>query len=723
MGNIKRLGIRVSALVLGLICLVGQWQGTLAHAATDQKQSAATGARTSGKSTTSKSQHLIVIYKNNSGKEAADNAGQVEHQFKSVKAVTVNTDAKGLEKLKSNHDIAYIAQNVTLKTLSMSDKNQGFKILNTTTTSQNTAASTAYKWNVTALQAPAAWSEGDTGAGVKVAVIDTGIGPNNNIKLAGGYSAVSYTSSYNDDNGHGTHVAGIIASQYNKTVGVEGIAAGVSLYAVKALDQNGDGDLDSLLKAIDWCITNKMDIINMSLGTPTNSAVLQSFIDKAYNAGITIVAAAGNEGTTASSKDTMDYPAKYDDVIGVTAVDSSMKFASFSSSGPTAEVAAPGVNITSTYLNNNYAVGSGTSQATPHVTALLALLKQQNPTQSNAMLRTRLDQFYTTDLGATGRDTLYGYGFAHYVTKASEQTIEQNAIQAAVTKAEQEKTAANLENAENLLALLPATDSQKAALQSRLDAVKSYVSLLTSAQTKVAAAVKSMTKANVLGAQQAVDQLANDSNKTSLQQKLDSVKATMLVNAKKQVALAKKSLKKADLERAQVLVNELLTNKDRESLQTTINTIKKALVTNASQKVRAAEKAKTRSSITTATTAIEQLSSGSTKTALSRRIAALENKLIATAKSKVAHAEKSKTKTNVAAAIKAVNQLKSSSTKTSLLKRIRSVEAKQVLTAKYDLKNYKKYKTSHYHFVTERAINNLQPSSTKTSLMKQFKAV
>ncbi|MEE2577504.1 S8 family serine peptidase, partial [Pseudomonas aeruginosa] len=88
----------------------------------------------------------------------------------------------------------------------------------------------------------------------------------------GGYSAVSYTSSYKDDNGHGTHVAGIIAAKHDG-YGIDGIAPDVRLYAVKALDRKGAGDLKSLLKAIDWSIANKMDILNMSLGTNADSKI------------------------------------------------------------------------------------------------------------------------------------------------------------------------------------------------------------------------------------------------------------------------------------------------------------------------------------------------------------------------------------------------------------------------------------------------------------------
>ncbi|NOW34915.1 S8 family peptidase [Clostridium beijerinckii] len=159
---------------------------------------------------------------------------------------------------------------------------------------------------------------------------------------------------------------------------------------IKVLGNDGAGYLSDIIAGIDWCITNKMDIINLSLGSSVPSTALQQEVDKAYNQGILVVAAAGNDGTSDGSTDTVDYPAKYSSVIAVAAIDSNNKRPSFSSTGNNVEVAAPGVSVLSTYLNNKYVSMSGTSMSAPFVTGDLALLKQANPGLSPNQLRAKL---------------------------------------------------------------------------------------------------------------------------------------------------------------------------------------------------------------------------------------------------------------------------------------------------------------------------------------------
>ncbi|MDP4086531.1 MAG: S8 family serine peptidase [Bacillota bacterium] len=264
-------------------------------------------------------------------------------------------------------------------------------------------------WGVTQIQAPKAWNSQYTGKNVKVAVIDSGIYPHEDLNIAGGKSFVSYTSSYTDDNGHGTHVAGIIAAK-NNGIGIVGVAPDAQLYAVKVLNQNGEGLTSDIIAGIDWAITNKMDIVNLSLGSPEDSALLQATINRAYDAGILVVAAAGNDGNSSGTGDTVDFPAKYDKAIAVAATDSQNQRASFSSTGNEIDFAAPGVDILSTVLDNQYASYSGTSMATPFVTGDLALLKEEYPTASNQELIDQLKK-NAIDLGAPGHDPLYGYGF------------------------------------------------------------------------------------------------------------------------------------------------------------------------------------------------------------------------------------------------------------------------------------------------------------------------
>ncbi|WP_342542103.1 S8 family serine peptidase [Paenisporosarcina sp. FSL H8-0542] len=264
-------------------------------------------------------------------------------------------------------------------------------------------------WGIASTRVPTAWDSGFTGKGIKVAVIDSGISPHSDLDIAGGISTVGYTSSYKDDQGHGTHVAGIIGAR-NNSFGVRGVAYETEIYAVKAFDRNGEAYLSDLIEGIDWSIANGMDIINLSSGTQTSTRSFLNVVNKAYDSGLLIVAAAGNDGAPNGLGDTVDFPARYASVIGVGAVNSFFERAPFSSTGPEVEVAAPGVEILSTYLDNQYAYMSGTSMATPYVTGQLALLKQAYPELTNEQLRLVLIE-HTKDLGAAGRDPYFGYGF------------------------------------------------------------------------------------------------------------------------------------------------------------------------------------------------------------------------------------------------------------------------------------------------------------------------
>ncbi|WP_052948022.1 S8 family peptidase [Aneurinibacillus tyrosinisolvens] len=367
---------------------------------------------------------VIVVYKNNEGKQAVlNNSEEVDHQFKTVPAVSATLEEKNIQQLEQNPNIAYIEDNITFRLAE-----GGMQVLDDIRAAQTTGDSIAVspeesQWDLQAVQAPAAWNEGLTGKGIKVAVIDSGISAHPDLAIAGGVSTVGYTASYEDDNGHGTHVAGTIGARHDGS-GMVGVAPDASLYAVKAMDNNGDGTLQDILEAIDWSIVNNMDIINLSLGSDTDSDIFHSIIDKANERGIIIVGASGNSGTPDGSGNTVEYPAKYSSVVAVSAVDSSKSRASFSSTGEEVEFAAPGVDIVSTFPGGRYAVGSGTSMAAPHVAGLFALLKQKYPGETNGQLREEMIN-YAEDLGDAGKDPWFGYGFTRYV----QQPVEQEASQ------------------------------------------------------------------------------------------------------------------------------------------------------------------------------------------------------------------------------------------------------------------------------------------------------
>jgi subtilisin len=261
-------------------------------------------------------------------------------------------------------------------------------------------------WGVNQIGAERAW-EVTRGAGIKVAVIDTGIehlhhdlAPN----FAGGVSFVP-GESFTDGNGHGTHVAGIIGARQNGS-GVVGVAPNCSLYSVKALNRLGGGQYSWIISSIVWCVRNGIDIINMSLGGPNHVQALENACDYAFQHNVLVVAAAGNAGPR---EDSVNYPARYGSVIAVSAVDSSRNLANFSSRGEHVDLTAPGVQILSTLPGNRYGRLNGTSMAAPHVTGTAALAFSSHRFTKAETIRQILEK--TADnLGTPGRDDLYGNG-------------------------------------------------------------------------------------------------------------------------------------------------------------------------------------------------------------------------------------------------------------------------------------------------------------------------
>jgi subtilisin family serine protease len=221
-------------------------------------------------------------------------------------------------------------------------------------------------WGIQRVNAPAAWKK-TAGAGVRVAVIDTGIDakhPDLAGSVAGGYAATG--NSWHDDNGHGTHVAGTIAGRLDGQ-GVAGVAPSASLYAVKVLDKNGGGSLFAIIKGLTWCARNGIQVANMSLGAPMGTVFMHLAVKYAVSNGVVVVAAAGN------SAGSVDYPGAYPESITVAASDSNDRIASFSSRGKEVDFIAPGVDVKSSVPGGGYDYYDGTSMATPHVAGLAAL--------------------------------------------------------------------------------------------------------------------------------------------------------------------------------------------------------------------------------------------------------------------------------------------------------------------------------------------------------------
>ncbi len=250
------------------------------------------------------------------------------------------------------------------------------------------------------------------GTGIKVAIIDTGIDwnhPDLNANYRGGYDFFNGDNDPMDDNGHSTHVAGIVAAE-DDGIGVDGVAPEVALYALKVLGADGSGYYSDVIAALQWAVDNKIQVTNNSYGSSDDPGVtVKAAFDNAYAAGVLHVAAAGNSGTAAGTEDNVIYPARWASVIAVAATDKSDDRATWSSTGPAVELAAPGVDVSSTYWNDTYATMSGTSMASPHVAGTAALVMVAYPGWTNVQVRSQL-QSTADDLGVAGKDNLYGYG-------------------------------------------------------------------------------------------------------------------------------------------------------------------------------------------------------------------------------------------------------------------------------------------------------------------------
>ncbi len=284
-------------------------------------------------------------------------------------------------------------------------------------------------WGVDMINAEESWST-SAGRGVKVAVVDSGIDkshPDLTGNIAGGENFVASgrgarttvdPSAWNDDNGHGTHVAGTIAA-VNNTIGVVGVAHEADVYGVKVLNSSGSGYVSDIISGVEWSVANNMDVINMSLGTSTHVQAFEDAVNAAYNANILVVASAGNAGDGNVATNEVGYPAKYASVIAVAATDESNLVAGFSSDGAEVELAAPGVGISSTTKGGGYVRMSGTSMAAPHVAGVVAAIiaapiSPRSDTGSSGSLSAgevrAFLQNTADDRGATGRDVFYGYG-------------------------------------------------------------------------------------------------------------------------------------------------------------------------------------------------------------------------------------------------------------------------------------------------------------------------
>jgi serine protease len=301
------------------------------------------------------------------------------------------------------------------------------------------------QWHMKMVDAERTWAIQKGDPSVAVAVLDTGVayedfgpfrkGPDfGTTVFLPGFNVLDGSSHANDDNFHGTHVASTIAEATNNSEGVAGLAFGCALMPIKVLDSEGLGSFFDVAEGVDFAVNftqggNKpVKVLNLSLGGDGTSLTLERAIDRAVEAGIVVVAAAGNEGSGSIS-----FPATLPNVIAVGGLDASKRRAPYSNFGPELDVVAPGGDINRDDDNDGnpdgvlqqtfdpdtafffgrfddfaYFFVTGTSQATPHVAALAALLVRQGITDP-AAVQAAIEQS-AEDLGSPGRDNNFGHG-------------------------------------------------------------------------------------------------------------------------------------------------------------------------------------------------------------------------------------------------------------------------------------------------------------------------
>lgn len=269
----------------------------------------------------------------------------------------------------------------------------------------------AEQWALTAISAPSGWEQ-TTSATVPIAIIDSGVSPTHldlKQQLLPGIDLVSLDDDPRDDDGHGTYTAGLAAASGDDGIGIAGVCWSCPIIPVKALDRRGRGDDATIALGIRWAVDRGARIISMALGGPNESRVLDEAVRYATSRGALIIAAAGNDGVGGAAS----YPAAFADVLSVAALDRDGSVATFSTSGSSVDLAAPGVQILSTswqrLQGDGYEVADGTSAASPQVAGVAALVLGRRDTLTPDQLADVL-RLGADDIDAPGPDDRSGYG-------------------------------------------------------------------------------------------------------------------------------------------------------------------------------------------------------------------------------------------------------------------------------------------------------------------------
>jgi len=263
------------------------------------------------------------------------------------------------------------------------------------------------QWGPERIRCPVSWDVETGQKSVKIAIVDTGVDYTHEDLagnyVSGGYDWVNSDNDPMDDNSHGSHCAGIAAAVMDNNKGIAGVAQ-VSIMAEKVLDSGGSGSFSDVADGIVHAADSGANVISMSLGSSSPSSTIENACEYAWDKGVILVGASGNDYDNHVS-----YPAAYDSVIAVGALDQSDKRTSWSNYGEDLELMAPGDTIISTVLDDDYEFYSGTSMACPHVAGVAALALSRHPDYTNQQVRDLLVDT-ADDLGSVGWDEEYGYG-------------------------------------------------------------------------------------------------------------------------------------------------------------------------------------------------------------------------------------------------------------------------------------------------------------------------
>ena len=338
--------------------------------------------------------------------------GTINRTYTIINAIAATVPEKVLDIVKKNPNVEYIEIDEKM-----------FAHIPIGTCQEIQILKQVVPWGINRIGSRIVNGLGNTGKGIRIAILDTGIDKEHedlSKNFKGGYNFVDNNSDLTDINGHGTHVAGIIAALDND-IGIVGVAPDAYIYSVRILDYAATGTASDITAGLEWCLDNNIQIVNMSLGSCEESLSVSRAADTLYNNGILLIAAAGNNGNVIGDGDNIDNPARYNSVVAVGATDINDDRATFSSTGPKLEISAPGKDIYSTLPGNKYASMSGTSMSSPHVTGVAALVMSANPRMSNVQVRIRL-QVTAQNIANNGfiaKKDLYGYGLVDAVKGVS----------------------------------------------------------------------------------------------------------------------------------------------------------------------------------------------------------------------------------------------------------------------------------------------------------------